>query len=48
MGRRLERELAGWHSARVGGYRVIYWIDEAERIVYVDRVDHRSDVYRQR
>lgn len=48
MGHRLERELAGWRSARVGGYRVIYWIDEAERTVYVDRVEHRSDVYRQR
>ena len=24
-------------------YRFIYWIDEDERIVYVDRVDHRRD-----
>lgn len=46
VGRRLGRELTGWHSARVGAYRVVYWIDEEERIVYVDRVDHRSDVYR--
>jgi mRNA interferase RelE/StbE len=48
LGRPLGRELAGWHSARVGQYRVVYWIDEAERTVYVDRIDHRSDVYRQR
>ena len=47
-GHPLGRELAGWHSARVGQYRVIYWIDEAERTVYVDHVDHRSDVYRPR
>ncbi len=46
IGRPLGRELEGWYSARVGPYRVIYWIDEDDRIVYVDRVDHRSDVYR--
>ena len=48
IGHALGRELSGWRSARVGQYRVIYWIDESERIVYVDRVDHRSDVYRPR
>ena len=48
VGRQLDRELAGWHSARVGQYRVIHWIDEADRTVYVDRIDHRSDVFRQR
>ncbi len=48
IGHALGRELAGWRSARVGQYRVIYWIDEDKRIVYVDRVNHRSDVYRPR
>lgn len=46
IGNPLGRELEGWRAARVGAYRVIYWIDEGDRIVYVDRVDHRSDVYR--
>ena len=46
VGHPLGRELEGWYSARVGAYRVIYWIDKDERIVYVDRVDHRSNVYR--
>jgi mRNA-degrading endonuclease RelE of RelBE toxin-antitoxin system len=46
VGHPLERELEGWYSARIGAYRVIYWIDKDERIVYVDRVDHRSNVYR--
>ncbi len=46
IGRLLERELEGWYSARVGAYRVIYWIGEDELIVYVDRVNYRSDVYR--
>lgn len=48
IGHPLGRELEGWFAARVGAYRVVYWIDEAERIVYVDRIDHRSDVYRTR
>ena len=33
----------GWRRARVGQYRVIYRIDEDQRVVCVDRVDHRSD-----
>ena len=48
IGRPLGRELEVWHGTRVGAYRVIYWIDEDERVVYVDRVDHRSDVCRQK
>jgi len=48
VGHALGRELTGRYSARVGQYRIIYWIDERERIVYVDRVDHRADVYRPR
>ena len=31
-----------------GAYRVVYWIDEDGRVVTVDRVDHRADVYRPR
>lgn len=48
VGRRLQRELAGLHSARRGAYRVIYEIDDHERAVVVLRVDHRSRVYRSR
>lgn len=46
IGRPLGRELEGWYSARVGQYRVICWIEEEARLGYVDRVDHRSAVYR--
>lgn len=46
VGGRLQRELAGLHSARRGAYRVIYEIDEPERVVTVLRIDHRSRVYR--
>ena len=46
VGRELRNELAGIHSARRGTYRVLYRIDEAERVVTVLRIDHRSDAYR--
>lgn len=48
FGGRLQRELAGLHSARRGAYRVIYEIDDDERVVIVLRIDHRSRVYRSR
>lgn len=46
VGGRLQRELAGLHSARRGAYRVVYEIDDDERAVIVLRIDHRSNVYR--
>lgn len=45
VGKPLTRELAGYHSARRGAYRVVYQINEAARTVHVVRIDHRSDVY---
>ena len=48
LGHPLQRELAGLWSVRRGAYRVIYEIDEVERIVTVLRIDHRSDIYRPR
>jgi mRNA interferase RelE/StbE len=48
VGKPLTRELGAYHSARRGAYRVVYRIDETERIVHVVRIDHRTDVYRTR
>ena len=48
VGGRLQRDLAGLHSARRGAYRVIYEIDDDQHTVIVLRVDHRSSVYRSR
>ena len=48
VGKPLARELAEYHSARRGAYRVVYRIDEAARTVHVVRIDHRADVYRTR
>lgn len=46
VGEPLTRDLRGYHTARRGDYRVIYRIDEPARLVYVVRIQHRSDVYR--
>jgi mRNA-degrading endonuclease RelE of RelBE toxin-antitoxin system len=45
VGKPLTRELAGYHSARRGGYRVSYRVDDAARTLHVVRIDHRTDVY---
>jgi mRNA interferase RelE/StbE len=46
VGKPLERELAGLHSARRGSYRVVYRIVDDRVLVQVVRVGPRSDVYR--
>ena len=48
VGKPLRFELEGLWSARRGPYRVIYRIDEGERVVTVVAVGHRADVYRRR
>ena len=48
VGRQLQRELAGYRSARRGAYRVVYRLDEDTHVVRVVRIEHRSDVYRSR
>ena len=43
------RKLLGSESAyriRVGDYRVIYTIEDTIRIVEINRIRHRKDVYR--
>lgn len=40
VGRALRSELAGYHSARRGQYRVVYTIDEHEVIVEVIKISH--------
>ncbi len=46
VGKRLLPPLDDRHSARRGTYRVIYRIDDKERIVTVVDIGHRRDVYR--
>ncbi|MBI2702472.1 MAG: type II toxin-antitoxin system RelE/ParE family toxin [Mycobacterium sp.] len=46
VGKPLGRELAGYHSARRGPYRLLYRIDDEAQAISVHRVGHRADVYR--
>ena len=46
-GKPLRGELEGLYSARRGGFRVIYEIDEAAGVVVVHRAQHRRS-YRRR
>ena len=48
VGKPLRRELEGSWVARRGTFRFVYDVDDERREVVVLRVDHRSDVYRQR
>ena len=36
------------YRIRVGDYRIVYALDDEERIVIVARIAHRREVYRQR
>ena len=46
VGKRLRAPLEAHFSARMGTYRVIYVIDEAQRTVEVVAVVTRADAYR--
>jgi mRNA-degrading endonuclease RelE of RelBE toxin-antitoxin system len=35
----------GFYKLRVGDYRVVYEFDQAIRVITVDRVGHRSEIY---
>jgi mRNA interferase RelE/StbE len=46
VGKRILPPMDDRFSARRGTYRIIYRVDEKNRIVTVVDVDHRRDVYR--
>lgn len=48
VGKPLTRELRGFLSARRGQYRIVYRLNDVDRIVDVVRIDHRERVYRVR
>jgi mRNA interferase RelE/StbE len=41
-------KLAGGDRYRVrcGAYRLVYWVEDERRIVFVVKIGHRKDVYR--
>ena len=46
LGGALRGPLAGLRSARRGSYRIIYRVDDDQRMIEVVHIDHRGDVYR--
>lgn len=42
----LTADLHGLRSARRGDYRILFSLDEQDRVVLVVRVAHRADAYR--
>lgn len=44
----LMNELLGLRTARRGDYRVLFTLDVEEHILYVQPIEHRSDVYKPR
>jgi mRNA-degrading endonuclease RelE of RelBE toxin-antitoxin system len=48
VGGQLGGPLQGLYAARRGSYRILYSIDDDQRVVVVRDVDHRADVYRRR
>ena len=41
----LTADLSGFFKLRVGDYRVIYEFSREDRIIFIDRVRHRGEVY---
>jgi len=48
LGKQLMFEHEGRYSARRGPYRIIYELNEVDRVVRVLAIGHRRDVYRPR
>jgi len=49
VGGRLSGKLHGWHSTRlVGKFRLLFKIDDNQKIVYLGAIDHRGNVYEQK
>ena len=44
-GKPLTRELTGRYTYKVGIYRIIYKINEKDRIVYIINAGHRAKIY---
>jgi len=42
----LQAELAGSYRIRIGNIRIIYSVDDAHKIVYIEVIGFRGDVYK--
>jgi mRNA interferase RelE/StbE len=41
----LTANLSGFYKLRVGDYRVIYEFDREEKMIFINRIRHRREVY---
>jgi len=39
-------EWAGYHRIRAGKFRIIFWYDQSDDVVYIDHIGPRGDVYK--
>jgi mRNA interferase RelE/StbE len=39
-------EWAGYHRIRAGKFRIIFWCDQSDDVVYIDHIGPRGDIYR--
>ncbi|CAB1084408.1 hypothetical protein D1AOALGA4SA_11932 [Olavius algarvensis Delta 1 endosymbiont] len=44
--KRLSGELKGSYRIRIGGIRIIYSVDDSQKIVYIEVIGFRGDVYK--
>lgn len=45
--RYLPADLQGLHKYRVGDWRILFWVDHANRALSLYTVEHRSKLYKQ-
>lgn len=44
--KRLKGRLREYFRYRAGGYRIVYAVETKTRVVFVDYIQHRRDIYR--
>ena len=44
--KKMAGEWAGYWRIRIGVFRVIFWIDKTKKIIFIDHIGNRGDVYK--
>ena len=42
----MPQELTGLCKLRLGDYRILYWVEHEKKQIFIYRIEHRSQVYR--
>jgi mRNA interferase RelE/StbE len=48
VGTKLRGEFEGSRRYRVGAYRIVYQVNEPERVILIENIRHRGRAYRRR